>query len=101
MKIRRGDKVKILLGKDRGKVGQLQRVYQREGKVVVEGVNLYKKHLRPSGKQKGGVVALERPLPVSRVALICPQCGKPTRVGFKMAAGKKTRLCRLCLQEIV
>lgn len=101
MKIYKKDKVKILSGKDRGKVAEVQRVYQRQGKVSVVGVNLYKKHLRPSGKQKGGVVEMERPLPVSRVALVCPQCGQPTRVGFKIAAGKKTRLCRLCLKEIV
>lgn len=99
MKIHKGDKVRVLQGKDQGKTGEVARVRRRDGSIVVTGVNLYKRHLRPSGKQKGGVVEKERSLPAGKVALICPLCNKPVRVGIKVKGGEKVRVCRRCLKD--
>ena len=101
MKIKKGDKVKIILGKDRGREGQVEKVFPKSGKVLVAGLNLYKKHVRPKKEgEKGGVVEISRPLAVSKVALICPKCGQPTRVGYQLSGKEKIRICRKC-KEII
>jgi len=100
MKIKTGDKVKVLAGKDRGKEGKVVQVLFNQKKklyyVVVEGVNLLKKHLR-ANKQgtQGQVIELPAPMPVSRVMLIDPKSGKPTRVGFKVEGKEKKRIARV------
>lgn len=99
MKIKKGDTVKILLGKDRGKTGKVERVFIKENKVLVGGINLYKRHLKPrsEGEQKqGGIVSIGRPILVSKVALICPKCKVETRVGYQVDSGGKVRICRKC-----
>ena len=79
MKLKKGDTVKILLGKDKGRKGKIQRLFTKEGKVLVEGVNIYKKHLKSQGEQKkGGIIEISRPMIISKVALICPSCSKPS-----------------------
>jgi large subunit ribosomal protein L24 len=95
IKIRKGDKVKIMLGKDNGKV---VRVLLDEGKVLVEGVNVLKKHVKPGEVSKeGGIISVERPINVSDVMLVCPNCKKTTRVGFGLTkSGKKARICKKC-----
>ncbi|MGI5826748.1 MAG: 50S ribosomal protein L24 [Patescibacteria group bacterium] len=102
-KIKKGDKVKVLQGKDRGKTGSVESVSLKTGEVLVGGINLYKKHLKPrseADKSSGGIIDRPRPLAVSKVALICSKCGKITRVGFAMSKQGKARICRLCKAEI-
>ena len=102
LKIRKGDRVRVLTGKDRGKEGEVMRAIPRSGKVIVEGVNVAKKHQRPTqATQQGGIIDKDMPLPVSNVALVCPSCHKPTRVGYKIdASGSKVRVCKKCGGEI-
>ncbi len=100
LKIRKGDRVRVLTGKDRGKEGEVMRALPREGKVIVDGVNVAKKHQRPTrATQQGGIIDRDMPIPVSNVALLCPKDG-PTRVGYKVDGGEKVRICRKCGQEV-
>ncbi|OGE37756.1 50S ribosomal protein L24 [Candidatus Daviesbacteria bacterium RIFCSPLOWO2_01_FULL_39_12] len=109
MKIQKGDKVKVLLGKDRGKEGTVEKVLAKEGRVFVERVNLYKRHVRKTGDVEGGILEIPKSLDISNVALICPNCHKATRVGYKqslrpdglnMEGSAKVRICRKCGKEI-
>lgn len=100
MKIHKGDKVKVLLGKDRGKEGTVEYVLAKEGKVFVSGVNLYKRHIKKQGNTQGGIIDIPKPLDISNVALICPHCNKVTKVGFKKMGNDKVRICRKCKKEI-
>ena len=103
MKIKKGDKVTILIGKDKGKTGTVDRVSGKNGKVLVGGLNLYKKHVKPQGGEKkrtGGIVDVSRPLLVSKVALVCPKCSKPTRVGYSLVGKEKIRICKKCKSKI-
>jgi large subunit ribosomal protein L24 len=102
LKIRKGDRVRVLTGKDRGKEGEVMRAMPDKRKVIVEGVNVAKKHQGPTrSTQQGGIIDRDMPLPVANVALVCPSCGKATRVGYKFdAAGQKVRVCKKCGGEI-
>ena len=101
MKLKKGDKVKVTVGKDQGKEGSIDMVWQKEGKVTVGGVNIYKRHTKPKAQgQKGGIMDFVRPLLISNVALMCPKCKQVTRVGYKITAKEKVRICRKCEQEI-
>jgi large subunit ribosomal protein L24 len=102
LKIRKGDRVRVLTGKDRGKEGQVMRVIPKHGKVIVDGVNVAKKHQAPTrSTQQGGIIDKDMPLPVANVALVCPSCGKATRVGYTFdKSGQKVRVCRKCDGEI-
>ncbi len=93
MKFKKGDEVLVTAGKDRGKKGKIEKTILKRGAVLVAGVNLYKKHLKPRGQGKpGGIIDINKPLNVAKIALICPKCGKPTRVGYK----SQERICRKC-----
>jgi large subunit ribosomal protein L24 len=97
MKIKKNDKVTIQTGKDRGKQGVVEKVYPKQNTILVTGVNLYKKHVRKSEEMpKGGIVEVPRPLDVSKVGVVCPQCKKTVRIGYQIEAGKKQRICRKC-----
>jgi len=97
MKIRKGDKVKVISGKDKGKIGKIIRSLPKTGKVVVEGVNVLKKHQKPRRQgEKGGRITFPAPIDVSNVQLICSKCGKPTRIGFDISGEKKVRICKKC-----
>ena len=98
MKIKKGDRVRVLSGKDRGKEGVVMRAMPAEGKVIVDGVNIAKKHQKPtSATQQGGIIDKEMPIPVANVAIVCSSCGKPTRIGYRFEAdGTKVRICRKC-----
>jgi len=99
MKIKKGDVVKITAGKDRGREGKVERVWA--DKILIPGVNQYKKHVKPQGEGRPGeIVTLPRPLPVGNVALVCPKCKQQTRVGYKFINEKKVRICRKCKNEI-
>lgn len=99
VKLKRGDKVKVMVGKDRGREGLVEKIFPKEGKVLVSGVNLYKKHTRAREGRKGGIIDVVRPLPLSNVAPLCPKCGQPTRFGFKFQP-ERVRICRKC-QEVL
>ncbi|MFA6602174.1 MAG: 50S ribosomal protein L24 [Candidatus Shapirobacteria bacterium] len=101
MKIRKGDQVKIILGKDKGRTGTVERVLTKSSTLVVKDVNLYKKHVKPAQGRPGAIVTKERPLAFSKVQLICPNCKKPTRVGYKVTGTTKERLCRKCKAVIL
>jgi len=101
MKIKTNDKVKVISGKDAGKTGKVIQVFPKEEKVVVEGVNIMKKSLKSGKKgEKGQKVELAAPMHVSKVALICPKCNLETRVGYKVEAKDKKRVCRKCKEVI-
>jgi len=101
VRIRKGDKVKVIKGKDRGREGTVERVLLRERKVVVTGLNVYKKAVRARRQdQKGGIMEITKPLPVENVMLVCPKCQKPTRVGYQIVGDKKLRFCKKCQQEL-
>lgn len=97
MKIRKGDKVKIMAGKDKGKDGVIDRVYPKQEKILIQGINLIKKHIKKNQElPQGGIVDIPKPIRVSSVMLICPKCSKTTRVGFKLDKNKKVRSCKKC-----
>ncbi len=100
-KIKKGDNVKVLAGKDSGRTGNVDRVLVRTGKVIVAGINISKRSVKKSGdNQTGGIVELVKPVNLSNVALICPNCKKITRVGFKIEGKDKVRICKKCKKEI-
>lgn len=97
MKLRKGDEIVVTQGKEKGKHGKIERVIISDNKVVVPGLNLYKKHMKPRRQnQPGGIIDIVRGLPVTNVALVCPHCSKPTRVGIEVTAKEKKRICRKC-----
>lgn len=101
MKLKVGDKVIITKGKDRGREGVVEKIFPKIGKVIVPGLNVYKKHRKPVGGQEGGIIEFSRPYPISSVSLICPLCKKKTRVGYRLTKdGQKKRICRKCKRYI-
>jgi len=101
MKIIKGDMVKVVSGKDRGKTGAVLHAMPKDDKVIVDGLNLVKKHTRPKRQgEKGQVVSVPRPLAVSKVMLVCTSCKEPTRVGSRMDGAKKVRYCKKCKAKI-
>ena len=101
MNIKKDDKVVVLSGKDKGKQGKVLIADPKAGKVVVEGVNVATKHQKPQKQgQEGGIIKVETPIYASKVQLVCPKCGKATRVGHKIENGKKSRVCKKCGAEI-
>lgn len=98
MRIKTGDKVLVMWGKDRGKTGKVLQTFPRLGLLSVEGIHLAVKHLRPrKAGEAGQKVQFPAPLPAAVVMLVCPQCGKPTRVGSAaLAGGRRERRCRRC-----
>ena len=97
MFVRRDDKVIVLSGKDKGKQGKVLTADPKGGKVIVEGVNVASKHLKPKKQgDQGGIVKMETPIYASKVMVVCPKCGKPTRVAHKITDGKKERVCKKC-----
>jgi large subunit ribosomal protein L24 len=101
VKLRKGDRVVVLTGKDRGKQGDVMRALPREGKVIVEGVNIVKRHEKQRrATVQAGIIDKDMPLPVSSVAIVCKSCGR-SRVGYKFdPQGRKVRVCKKCGDEI-
>jgi large subunit ribosomal protein L24 len=91
-KIKKGDKVVVITGRDKGKTGSVLRVFPAENRVLVQGVNMVKRHTRPRPGQTGGIVEKENPIHASNVSLIDPKDNKPTRIGFKVVDGRKLRV---------
>ena len=101
MNIKKDDKVVVLSGKDKDKQGEVLVAEPKAGKVIVKGVNVATKHQKPRQQgQEGGIIKVETPIYVSKVQLVCPKCGKGTRVGHKITDGKKVRVCKKCGAEI-
>ncbi len=101
MKIHKNDTVLITTGKDSGRQGVVERVFPGDETVMITGVNQYKRHIKRRSKdQPGEIVTLTRPMDVSKVALVCPKCKQPTRVGFRLENNKKIRVCRKCKSDI-
>jgi large subunit ribosomal protein L24 len=98
LKLKKGDRVQVLSGKDRGKQGVILKVMPREGKVIVEGVNTARRHTKPrTATQPGGIIDKDMPLPVSSVAIVSPSDGRPTRVGYRFEdTGGVTNKIRVC-----
>ena len=95
MFIKKNDKVKVIAGKDKGKEGTVEKVFPSKERVIVKGVNIVKKHQKPTNANpNGGIVEVEAPIHVSNVMLIDPSNNKPTRVGFKIEGGKKVRVSK-------
>jgi large subunit ribosomal protein L24 len=96
LKIKKGDRVRVLQGKDRGKTGEVARVLPKERKVIVDGINVAKKHQKATrSTMQGGIIDKDMPIDVSNVAVISPSDGKPTKVGYKFDdKGNKVRICR-------
>jgi len=99
-KFKVSDEVLITAGRDKGKKGKIQKVLTGENKVVVTGVNIYKRHRKATRSQKAGIYEITRPVPVANVAIICPKCSKPTRVGFLTEGSVKFRICGKCKGKI-
>ncbi len=97
MKLRKGDTIIVTTGKDKGKKGKVEQTIPALGSVVVTGVNVYKRHKKKRDeKNPGGIVEITKPISVGKVALICPKCHQPTRVGYIVVKGEKDRICRKC-----
>lgn len=99
-KIKKGDEVTILVGKDRGRSGKVVKVLPMQGKVAVEGINTFKRHVRKMGSLEGGIIDIIKPVNISNVALICPNCRKPVRVSYMIEAQLKKRICKRCKKVI-
>lgn len=102
MKVKKGDQVLITSGDDRLKKGKILKLFPKEKKVLVEGVNISKKHVRPKRSgEKGQIVQMPKPISISNVKLICSKCGKAVKAGYKLTKdGKKYRICKKCGQGI-
>jgi len=101
MKMKKGDNVKIIAGKDKGKTGKITHAFPDTEKIVVEGVNIHKKHSRPKKQgQKGQTIQMPMPIHSSNAMLVCKSCGKATRVAMKITEKEKIRICKKCGGEL-
>lgn len=101
MKLKKGDTIIVTGGKDKGKKGKIEKVFPKLRAVLVVGLNVYKRHAKKRDeKHPGGIIEFPRPLAMGKVALVCPSCGQPTRVGYVMAGGDKERICRKCERKL-
>ena len=101
LKIKKGDNVKILSGNDKGKTGEVLEVIPKTNKIIVKGVNIRKKHVKPRKQgEEGGIIPLECAINSSKVNVVCPKCGKSTRIEYKIEDDKKVRICKKCGAKI-
>ncbi len=101
MKLKKGDTVIVTIGRDRGKKGKVEKVFPKASAVLVSGVNTFKRHMKKRDeKNPGGIIDIHRPLGISKVQIICPSCGKPTRVGYLISKNEKIRVCRKCGKKL-
>mgnify|MGYP004652879229 CR=1 FL=1 len=97
MKVKKGDTVQVLAGNDKGKTGEVLEVIPKDLKVVVKGINVRKKHIKPRKQgEEGGIIPVECAINSSKVNVVCPKCGKATRIGYKIENDKKVRICKKC-----
>ncbi|MSU54230.1 MAG: 50S ribosomal protein L24 [Candidatus Staskawiczbacteria bacterium] len=101
MKLKKGDTVLIISGKDKGRTAKILKSLVKEKKILVEGINLKKKHVKPKKEgEKGQVISVSMPLDISNTKFLCPKCQKATRIGYKIEGDKKFRICKKCKSEI-
>lgn len=100
-KFKVGDEVIVTLGRDKGKKGKIEKVIKGQNQLIVSGINIYKRHKKVTRAQKAGIYEITRPIPTAKVALICPKCGKVTRVGFEITGKIKNRICKKCKGVLV
>ena len=97
MRIKKGDNVSVLSGNDKGKTGEVLEVLPKADKIVVKGVNVRKKHVKPrKAGEEGGIISVECAIPSSKVNVVCPKCGKVTKIGYTMEKDEKVRVCKKC-----
>ena len=101
-KIKKNDKVIVIVGKEKGKIGTVLKIDPEKGRVIVEKVNMVKRHSKPSAQNaQGGIVEKEAPLQVSNVMIVCNKCAEPTRIGkFRLEDGSKVRVCKKCSEPL-
>ena len=101
MKLRKGDTVKVLSGNDKGKTGEVLEVIPKTEKIIVKGVNIRKKSVKPRRQgEEGGIIPSEASIHSSKVAVVCPKCGKATRIGYSIEKDEKVRVCKKCNAKI-
>ena len=101
MKLKKGDTIIVTAGKDKGQKGKIEKVFPGIARILVPGINMYKRHMKKRNERTpAGIIDFPRPLPVANVALVCPACGKPTRVGYIAVKDEKVRICRKCGKKI-
>ena len=101
MRIKKGDTVQVLAGNDKGKTGEVLEVIPKDSKVIVKGINVRKKHIKPRKQgEEGGIIPVECAIDSSKVNVVCPKCGKSTRVEYKIEEDKKVRICKKCGAKI-
>ena len=97
MKLKKGDNVIVLSGNDKGKTGEVLEVMPKTGKIIVKGVNIRKKHVKPRKQgDEGGIIPVECSIFSAKVNVVCPKCNKPTKIGYEMDKDKKVRVCKKC-----
>ena len=97
MRIKKGDTVQVLSGNDKGKKGEVLEIIPKDNKVVVKGINVRKKHIKPRKQgEEGGIIPIECAIDISKVNAVCPKCGKATRVGYSVEKDEKVRICKKC-----
>ena len=101
MKLRKGDNVIVLSGNDKGKTGEVLEIIKTKKEIIVKGIKIRKKHVKPrKAGEEGGIIPSEFPIHSSKVALLCPKCGKATKIGYKIEDNKKVRICKKCGAEL-
>ena len=101
LKVKKGDTVKVLSGNDKGKTGEVLEVIPKTEKILVKGINIKKKHVKPRrAGEEGGIISAEFPIHASKVNVVCPKCGKATRIGFEMDKDTKVRVCKKCSAKL-
>ena len=101
LRVKKGDTVKVLSGNDKGKTGEVLEIIPKTEKIIVKGINIRKKHVKPRRQgEEGGIISVECPIHLSKVNVVCPKCGKATRIGFEMDKENKIRVCKKCGTKI-
>lgn len=101
MKLKKGDTIIVTTGKDKGHKGKIEKILPQEGSVVVAGINVFKRHMkRRDEKHPGGIIDIVKPIDVAKVALVCPSCGKPAKIGYVVTKSDKVRVCRKCGKKL-
>jgi len=101
MKFKKGDMVLVKTGKDKGRKGKIEKILVKENRVLVPGINMFKRHVKKrDDKNPGGIIDFSRPLSLGNISLVCPKCSQPTRIGYLVVKNEKVRICRKCEQEL-
>lgn len=101
MRIKKGDNVQVLSGNDKGKTGEVLEVIPKADKIIVKGVNIRKKHVKPRKQgEEGGIVSVECSIPSAKVNVVCSKCGKATKIGYSIEKEEKVRICKKCGAKI-